>query len=603
VLQLAPKQSSDISFPSRKQIIVLGGLFLVLVLLAFGPSLFGAFIFWDDDLLVFENPVVQAMTPWTLGKIFTMYDPELYIPLTFLSYQINFLIGGMSPFVYHLTNLLLHTANTLLVTGIAYLLLRGNRIAAIITGLLFAVHPLHTEAVAWISARKDILSAFFFLLATFLFLLHAEQPSRKRYIGMLLAFLCALLSKVIAVTFPVVILIIVWYHSGRITRKDVRGMVPFFALSIIFGIVALYGKPGQIGTVHALEFILMAVYSTAFYLQKIVAPVSLSVIYPFDAAIALRTPEILVSSLMLGVLIFVSVFLYRRVRWPLLSLLIFGILLAPTFINYRKGFEAQDVYFASDRYAYLASIVVLLIIASALEKVGALRAMPLPRRPRALFLVSPVLFICIGLSFSQSRTWQGSIPLFTHALSLYPTAQAAHNNLGTVYYRKGDLASAEEHYNQAIALRPLASTWSNLGTLYRRQGKLQESLLSFREAIRINPGEYDAYFGLGILLAQAGKFPEAEAAYRKAMTLDPADPGAPLNLGALYMQQGRFAEAVEQYLHALDIHPFYANAYYNLGIVYRRMGNTEEARRSFESALKYRVDMEQARVQLREMGM
>ncbi|TSD00496.1 MAG: O-GlcNAc transferase [Candidatus Peregrinibacteria bacterium Greene1014_49] len=586
MLPLAFQPSTMLHFPSRRHIILLGAVFLLLVLIAFGPSLFGEFIFWDDDLLVFENPIVQAITPWTLGKIFTTYDPELYIPLTFLSYQINFLIGGMSPFVYHLTNIFLHAGNALLVTGIAYLLLKGNRMAALLTGLFFAVHSLHTEAVAWVSARKDILSAFFFLLATFLFLLHEERPSRKRYIGMLLAFLCALLSKVIAVTFPVIMLLIVWHRSGRITRQDVMRMTPFFALSIVFGIIALYGKPGQIGTVHLLEFFFMACLSTVFYLQKIVAPVSLSVIYPFDGAIALSTPSILVSCLILAVLIIVSILLYRRMQWPLLSLFAFGILLAPTFINYRKGFEAQDVYFASDRYAYLASIVVLLGIAVLLEK-GIRRV-----RGKAMAITVAILLLFVGLSFSQSRVWQSSTALFTHALSLYPTAQAAHNNLGTVYYRKGDLAEAEEHYKQAIAIRPLASTWSNLGTLYRRQGKLQEALTSFREAIHINPGEYDAYFGLGVLLVQAGKFPEAEDAYRKAMTLDPSDPG----------QQGRYEDAVTQYQRALQIHPFYPNAHYNLGVVYRRMGKIEDARRSFESALHYRPDMEQARVQLREMG-
>ena len=208
MLPLTPTLSSARFFPSRKHIALLGIVFLALTLFAFGPSLFGEFVFWDDDLLVFENPVVQVMTPWTLGKIFTMYDPELYIPLTFFTYQINYLIGGMSPFVYHLTNIVLNAGNALLVTGIAYLLLKRNRTAALLTGLLFAVHPLHTEAVAWISARKDILSAFFFLIATLLFLLHEEHPTRKRYTGMLIAFLCALLSKVIAVTFPVVMLVI-----------------------------------------------------------------------------------------------------------------------------------------------------------------------------------------------------------------------------------------------------------------------------------------------------------------------------------------------------------------------------------------------------------
>lgn len=581
---------------SRRAHALAAAVLLAVVLAVFSPSLSGEFIHWDDDVLITENPAVQAMTPGTLKTIFTTYDPELYIPLTLLSYQINFLIAGPAPFLYHLTNTLLHAGNAFLVACIAYRLFRRQAVVALLAGFLFAVHPLQTEAVAWISARKDVLSAFFFLAATLLFLRHLERPSARRYLGIALLFLLALLSKANAVVFPVLLLLLVWYREGSVRRRDIVLAAPFFALSVLFGVVAVLGKSAQAGILRPWEFLLMSARSMAFYIEKLLLPVRLSALYPFEGAVTLASFPVLASCIFLLSLFLAATWRYRRSRWPLIALLSFGVLLAPSFINYRKGFAAADLYFASDRYAYLASVVFFFLLARLLERGMTRRLVPAAALPTAIVL------LWSGLSFVQAGVWRSNIDLFTHVLGLYPSAYAAENNLGMTYYRLGELDRAEEHYHKALAIRPLAITWSNLGTLYRREGKLPKSAHAFQEALRINPGEHEAHFGRGILLAQAGQFREAEEAYRTAMALDPKDPGAPLNLGALYMLQGRYAEAVGQYQRALAIHPYYANAHYNLGVAYRRLGNAEEARRSFENALKYRPDMEQAEAQLREMG-
>jgi protein O-mannosyl-transferase len=574
-------------------LLIFGALFL-LVLITFWPSLFGEFVFWDDDLLVFDNPVVWAISPWTIWKIFTMYDPELYIPFTFFSYQINYAISGVDPFVYHLTNALLHSINALLVIGISYYLSGKNKVAAIAAGLLFAVHPLHTEAVSWISARKDVLSTMFFLLSYYVFLRYRESENRRTYIFSILFFLFALFSKVVVVTLPVILLITDWYKEGRIKLSRIKDLIPFVALSFIFGIIAIVGKPGQIGTSSPLEGVLMAIKSSAFYLGKLILPTRLAVIYPYDLAISISTPDILVSAVVVVLLFALSVLLIKKTRLPLFALLFFLITLAPTFINYRKGFGAADIYFASDRYAYIPSIGLIILFAILCS------VLVNKYKQVVIGLLSVIIALFAYLSFQQSKVWAGSESLFTHALSLYPSAQAAHNNLGTVYYRNGALDKAEHHYSEAIEIRPLASTYSNLATLYRRKNDLNKSLTLYQKALEVNPSEYDAFFGMGILFAQAGEFERAEFAYKQAIEVD-ADNKAKtyLNLGGLYAQFNRYEDAIDQYQLAININPFYANAYYNMGSAYQKLNRKNEAIAAFNNALRYNPDLEPARNKLK----
>ena len=209
-----------------KRFIILLGFFL-LAFAIFGKSLGNDFVDFDDGLLIFENPIIQEISVWSLKQAFTTYDPELYVPLTMISYQIDHLLWGMNPFGFHLTNLVLHTMNALLVTLFIRLLMRrlSYHLLPVLCGLLFLVHPLHTEAVAWASARKDVLSSFFFLLSVCSYLQWREREKKEERSGKLLysfsifAFALGLLAKVSIIMLPVILLLIEWLQGRSLREK------------------------------------------------------------------------------------------------------------------------------------------------------------------------------------------------------------------------------------------------------------------------------------------------------------------------------------------------------------------------------------------------
>ncbi len=583
--------SSRLTF---KEILLFAVGVFVLMFAVYHTTLNAEFVQWDDDLLVFDNPAVQSITPWSLKQIFTTYDPELYIPLTLFTYQLNSVIGGSDPLVYHLTNIFLHGSSAIALAGIMWMLTRKRSIA-IVTSLLFAIHPLHTEAVSWISARKDVLALVFFLLCILTYLVYADREKKKWWHISLACFLCALLSKVIAITLPVVLVLFEMYRGKSYRQLLTKDTIPYFGLSIIFGIVAILGKEGQASVTTPIETVLMAFRSTAFYLQKIVAPMHLSVIYPETGEISLTNPTFLIAATIVIGITGAAFLLRKRYTELWWGWLVFIVTLGPTYPLYRKGFEGGDVYFASDRYAYIPSIAIIILLVLALSKL-------LSRWRGAFATLSTVLILSFSfLSYKQSFVWKDSVALFTNAISLYPTAQAAHNNLGMVYYITGDLNAAEEHFNKAVAIRPLASTYANLGSLYRRQGQMQKALTTYQDALRMSPNERDAYFGLGILFSQAGEFPQAELAYQKAIELDPSDASTYLNLGVLYMQNGQTQKAIDEYQKAIERNPFYANAFFNLGMAYKKLQRTQDARDAFEKALRQNPSMEPARQQLQQL--
>ena len=578
-------------FPPVKHIVIFALGVLLLMLTVYYSVLHADFVHWDDDLLVFDNPAVRTINFWTLKQIFTTYDPELYIPLTLFTYQINSLMGGLDPFSFHVTNVILHAASAIILSGITLILTRKQSIAVVV-GLLFAMHPLHSEAVSWISARKDVLAMMFFLLSILWYLLSQDRDKKRWYYYSLVFFLCALLSKVIVITLPVILILLDWQRGKELRFAILRNKVPYFALSIIFGIIALIGKAGQATVTTPYETFVMAFRSTVFYLQKIVAPFHLSVIYPQSGVISFFSPLFLISALLVVGISIVVFVLRKKCRMLLVAWLFFLITLAPTYPLYRKGFEGGDVYFASDRYVYIPSIAIILLLVVGLYH--------LMQKWRHGFVVvsAAIIIACSWLSYKQALIWSNSEALFTNAITLYPTAQAARNNLGKAYYIQGKLDEAEQQFLEAISVRPLASTYANLASLYRRKGDLSKAFSTYQTALQIDPADRDVYFGLGILFARTGQIDEAELAYTKAIALRPQDASSHMNLGALYIQKGDVNAAIEQYLLALKYDPFYVSAYFNLGMAYKKIGRIQDAREAFAHALQYDPSMQPARDQL-----
>ncbi|KKW38838.1 hypothetical protein A2454_06485 [Candidatus Peribacteria bacterium RIFOXYC2_FULL_55_14] len=501
------------------------------------------FLLFDDELLIIDNPKIRGLTFTHLLQIFTTYDPELYIPLTLLTHQIEYTLFKLNPAVYHLTNILLHTGNAVLVYCIFTKLL--NRKAALIAGLLFALHPINAEAVAWASARKDLLASFFFLLALLGYLTSWKKLS-------LLSFLCGLLSKVSIAPLPVILLIIDWLNGVPVDRRNLKSKLPYFVLSILFGIVALFGKEAQ--ATEPLIPLFLSFVSIPFYLLKYFIPTNLSIFYPFTDTAGFFHPRILTGAVIIILITAIAWKVRKRTRFPLASWFFFLCMLAPSLTNVMKGGDAgsYDLYFASDRYVYLAGLGVLLFVGAHITE-----------RKWQYWLPIVILFGILG--FRQAGTWRSSETLFRNAVAASSNSYVAYNNLGGILAQNKQYADATALFEESIRVKENHRALFNLGKLYAVQGRSAEAIRSYERVLTFRPEDANVYAQLGGLKLLLGDVEAAFTDLQKANALDPNIPSVHYNLGLIYEYRKQKENALSEYRRVLELDPADVQAQRKLG--------------------------------------
>jgi len=535
-----------------KQKVLLILLFFVVSFLVYGSALNNGFVDWDDRLLVVENPIVYGLTPLNIWKAFTSYDPELYIPLTFLSYQIDYVISGLNPFMFHLTNLILHTLNALFVVVFLQLLSR-NRLISIVTGLLFLVHPINTEAAVWISARKDLLSSTFFLLALITYLKFLRSGSRRSYKWSVITLAMGLLAKVNVIVAPALFFLLDWNEGRKLSKKSITEKTPHIVICAVFGLIALGGKRG--GTELLWDKFLIGIRAVALYLSKIFVPTRFSVLYPYTEPISITTPDIFLSVVLVATLLIISIYTLKKSRICFFSLVFFLIAVAPSFSNIAKGHSyLLDVYIGSDRYPYIASIVIYYLFALLVYKL-------LSRYKNAFVYLSVILISLLSvISYNQSEVWNSTERLFLHTLKNYPNAQDAHNNIGRLHFERGDFDLAENHFRSSLDIRPTANAYFNLGQVFRERGNLGSALNQFKKAIDTNPFYELGYINIGTFLLREGEAAQSIEYFKKAVELDPSLSISHFNLGEAYSITGETEKAIEAYKNVIKLDPYDAEA-------------------------------------------
>ena len=451
----------------------------------------------------------------------------------------------------------------------AYYIIGLLILAALFLGLVFLLHPLHTEAVAWASARKDVLSALFFLASLIAYLYHRDGGHRKAYGISIVFFLCGLASKVVVVTLPVVLMLLDLARGRRIDRLFWTEKIPYLLLSVVFGVIALFGKTDVSAASTLLQKILLAGKASVFYLRAFFLPTGLSVLYPYTSPITLASPDLALSLAVVALVLVMAFVLRRRAPLAAFGIIFFFLTLSPTFINVAKG---GDFYFASDRYAYMPSLGLLLVI-------GAHFSTRIQRRTESFWMMSGagVLVVFGLLAMKQSAVWADSESLFAHAAALYPQAHIAQNNLGNAYRRQGRNDEAVAAFRRALDIRPHVKTLSNLGATLRRMGKIAEAERTYERALVLDPESAIAHVGLGLVYAESGRPEDALREYERALTLDPQFAAVYINIGALLQSQGKLDEAAAAFARGIIIDPTLSDAHYNLGVVLMKQGKTAEA--------------------------
>lgn len=516
----------------------------------YGFSLQNEFVIWDDDTLVFDNPLTQHFTWRNILGAFTSYDPELYIPLTILSFQVEHLFFGFAPFFYHLDNLLLHILNAALVLALLERL-GLRRSIAFLAALVFAVHPLNTEAVAWVSARKDLLATFFSLGAMIRYLQWKEAPVRRWPWDALTLFLCALMSKPVAIVLPGALLLIGWRESGRVTRQELKQIVPFLLLSAVFLIVGIYGKRHNIDALTISETLLLAGKSTLFSVMTFFWPSDLSIIYLQTDPIILGSRQFWVPIMIIAIVAMLTIWSLRRTRTIIFGAAFFLIFLVPSFSNFAK----DDIYYFSDRYIYMAQIGILFALGAGLEH--ALRTLSGKHRTAILAALSlPLLLLLSGTAYARSRFWHDSETLYRDALTKNDRSVVMHYNLGVLAHRRENLEEAQAEYEKALALNPrYAKALNNLGVLLRQRGDFTKALELLRLAADASPDFPDPHSNIGSILMDQGKIDAAIAEFHTAIAISETFAQAHINLASALGRKGLYEEGLREYKRAFALAP------------------------------------------------
>jgi len=569
------------------------------------------FINLDDNLLVYENPQVLAgLTKQGVIWAFTQYHAEYWHPVTWLSHMLDCQLFDLRPGLHHLTSLLFHLANCVLLLLILKKM-TGALWRSAFVAALFAIHPLHVESVAWVAERKDVLSAFFWFLTIWAYAGYAEQPRLRRYLLVLLFFALGLMAKPMVVTLPFVLLLLDYWPLGRMQLQNVRTVsdldiprsslfrlvwekIPLFVLTAvtIISTVVVQEKVGALKSLEAFPLttrIANALVSYISYVAKMIWPHNLAVYYPHPGTIPVW--QVAGAGLLL---IFVSVLVIKATKnRPYLAVgwLWYLGTLVPVIGLVQVGSQAM-----ADRYTYLSFVGLFIMIAWGVPSILAGW-----RHRRNAFAVASVILLlgCVVGTWLQVGHWQNSITLFQHTVKVTSDNHFAHNNLGVALARGGRLDEATYHYSQALRIKPdRAEVHNNLGNALAAQKNVDRAVAHYYQALEIDPNNARAYNNLGNLLANQGKTEEAINHYNEALRLEPDYVGAHYNLGTVLAEQGRTEEAINHITEALRLMPYWAGAHNNLGVLLERRGRLDDAIRHYSEALRLDPDYAKARTNL-----
>ncbi len=565
------------------------------------------FINYDDDDYVSANHHIQdGLTLKAIAWAFTTTHAGNWHPLTWVSHMIDVQFFGENAGGHHFTNLLFHIANTLILF-LVFFKMTGSRSKSAFVAALFALHPMHVESVAWVSERKDVLSAFFWMLTMWSYVNYVRRPSVCRYLWVILFFVSGLLSKPMIVTLPCVLLLLDYWPLNRIqlfrpadsvsTFPETSGFqvilekIPLFVLIALSSAVTIYAQK-QGGAVVSLETIPLntrianSLISYVHYIEKMVYPLNLGVIYPHERMF--QWWEISGAGLIL--LVITWLFIRTARKYPYLPVGWFWFLgtLVPVIGIIQVGSQAM-----ADRYTYVPYIGLFVVIAWGIPNL-----MRQWRFPKELLRISAIsiLALLIGLSWRQAGFWKNSLTLFEHTLAVTSDNYTAHNNLGAVLYNLGNIDEAISHYRQSIQINPDYSKGHfNLGVLLEQKGESDVAVRHYSEAIRINPDSDKAHYNLGVLLDAKRQYDEAIRHYFKAIHVNPGYYQAYNNLGAVLMKKGRVDDAIKYFKKALDVNPKYEKAYFSLGVAFNKLEKYDQAVSHYQKALELNPDFEQAR--------
>ncbi len=551
---------------------------LLLTAIVYVPSLKNTWTNWDDEGYVLKNDLV---TGFQLNNIWTEQVMGNYHPVTVLVQAIEYSFFQDDAQGYHTVSFLLHLLNSVLL----YFLVRRlakNEIAAFICSLLFAVHPAHVESVSWVSAQKDLLYTFFYFATLICYLAYLQEGGKKYrwYVLMLLLFLLSLLSKAQAVTLPVIMLLIDWYRQEKFTIRMLLEKVPFFILSLLFGVLAIYAQQASdsiqdIALYSFQERLMFSAYAIVSYLSRLFLPLNLSAYYPYPEEKNNAFPTLVYAAPVIVLLIALPVVWFRKK----LGWLVFGLLFFLVNIFLVLQLLPVGGAITADRYTYLSFTGLFFAIAvpAALIWDQPLKNTAMIRMPLMIGLFAWILFLAYTCR-ERTAVWHSSEQLWTDVIAKFPRVPIAYNDLGSYYQKNNQLDLAKKNYDRALHLQPdFAQALVNRCDLFRVLNKIDSAIIDGNRAVRLKPNDPDAHMNRGIAYSIAEKNDSAFSDFMIAIRQNPENARGYNNLGNLYMIKEQPDSAIFYYNLALQYDPGFFDVLNNRGLAYLKTGNYQQA--------------------------
>ena len=561
---------------------------LIITYVSFSPSLKCAFTNWDDPSYVLENPLLKSTNSENVKEIFKTKEVSLnYHPLTILSLAMDYQKAKLDkPEVYHRTNVYLHLANTLLVFVLIYLFSNGRIEVAGFTALFFGIHPMHVESVTWIAERKDVLYTFFFLLSLITYLKFSETKKWWFYVIALLAFTLSLLSKAMAVTLPVIMLLFDFLKGRKLEVRLFLEKIPFFILSLVFGIVALriqsQGAIAEFGTFTIFQRIMFASYGAIMYLVKLFAPVKLSAFYPYpnldnNGNVPLEFYLAPVILLVITVLVFWSL---KRTK-----LLFFAFAFYLVSVAMVLQFISVGSAIMADRYTYIAYIGPIFSLTLALSKGEGKKQSALKWGGFAVLLVAALIFA--KTTYERTSVWKNGETLWSDVISKYPTVEVAYKNRGNYYGQNGRHEEALKDYAVFLKMNQKdPNIYVNYGNVMNLKGENDKALEAYNKALALDPNNFQALMNRGNIQGTFKKYQEAIADYNRVEQLDPNFTQLYFNRGLTWLNSGNATKSLEDFNTVLKREPDNVPAWLNRGVAYFQLENYQAALSDFMMATK-----------------
>ncbi len=530
------------------------GVLLVITLIAFFPSLKNGFVTWDDEDYLHKNlQFIGDISGQGIAHIFNINSVimGIYHPLTILSYAILYNFHELDPYPFHLYNLILHLFNTLLVFWFILRITDKNLVISFVSAILFGIHPLHVESVTWVSETKDVLYTFFFVFSLVAYTYYsADRKKLLLYFLALILFVLSCLSKGMAVTLSVVLVLIDYLQERRFVWKLLVEKIPFFVVSLLFGILAIHAQSISKAIFMVPEYsffnkLLMPVYSFMFYIFKMIWPVGLAIIHPYPPQDAIP-PIYYISFILFILLVVFTLRSYKKYPELIFGIGFYFLCILPVLQLIPVG---QAV--AAERYFYVSSIGLMYLVGVGFNHLLKRETLKISFGKSAWVVLALVVLFLTYLTNQRARDWESGLTIWQSQTEAYPNHHRGFYGVGLHYYTLNDYPAAISWYKQCLNRNPAnVKALNNLGNSYQHQNKPDSAFYYYQRLLEVDTNYANVYVNLGNIYLRRKDYENSIKSYRKAIAINNNFGMAYYGLGIVLDTKGDKEEAMKNYIHS-----------------------------------------------------